>query len=152
MNYKQQKKEMSQSKNQALVSKLVDIAQYVFEQLGHGHSEAMYHRAMEIELRNNNIPYEYEKRVAVTFEDSKGHKNTIGINRLDFFVDNSIIVELKATSKKISASVHRQMFRYCRELEKSGVHAKAALAINFYQPVRLGSKKEILFEDVFFDN
>ena len=142
---------MELSRTQESIEKIIDIAQYVYDKMGHGHSEATYHKAMEIELRNNMIPYEVEKRVAVTYEDSRGNKNTIGVNRLDFFIDNSIIVELKATSKKISTSVRQQMFRYCRELEKSGISSKAAVAINFYQPLRLGQPTKIEFEDIVFN-
>ena len=35
-----------------------EIANKVFSNLGTGHSEYIYHRAMEIELRNLNITYE----------------------------------------------------------------------------------------------
>jgi GxxExxY protein len=71
-----------------------DICQAVWSSLGPGFSEKMYHNALEVELRNRNIPYETERIIPVTYQ---GH--TIGNIRADIIIDHSIILEIKSVSK-----------------------------------------------------
>ena len=72
---------------------IIGIAQHVFKTLGHGHSEAVYHRAMEVGLRSRGIKYDTEKIVPIKYE---GH--VVGNFRFDLVIDDSTIVELKAVS------------------------------------------------------
>ena len=46
------------------------IVNEVYDLLGPGFSERVYHNAMEVILRERNIPYESERIVLITF---KGH-------------------------------------------------------------------------------
>lgn len=69
------------------------LAQNVYKTLGHGHSEAVYHRAMEVGLRKQNIKYDTERIVPIQYE---GH--VVGNSRLDLVIDDSMIVELKSVS------------------------------------------------------
>ncbi len=59
--------------------------------LGNGFQEVIYQRALEIELTYNNIPFEREKELPIYYR-----KIDIGTRRVDFFIDNLIMVELKA--------------------------------------------------------
>jgi len=54
----------------------------------------VYHRALEVELAENDIPFESEKEVAISF---RGH--FVGDHRLDFLVDDQLVVELKTVEK-----------------------------------------------------
>ena len=63
----------------------------VFHELGPGYSERVYHNALEVLLRKNNIPYETERIIPIVFQ---GH--TIGNLRGDLIIDNKLIIELKA--------------------------------------------------------
>lgn len=62
--------------------------------LGSGFSEVIYQRALAIEMRNNGIYFEQEKDMPIRYE---GHQ--IGSRRVDFFVENCIMLELKAFEK-----------------------------------------------------
>ena len=77
---------------------LIGLCMEVHRQLGPGFSEAIYKEALEIELKNHNIPYEREKVFRV---DYKGHRLRKRYNA-DFVVYNSIILEAKAVSTIIA--------------------------------------------------
>lgn len=69
------------------------IANHVYQTLGHGHSESVYHRAMEVGLRKKCIQYETEKVVTIKYE---GH--VVGSRRFDLVIEGDTIVELKSVS------------------------------------------------------
>ncbi len=66
----------------------------IYETLGYGHTESIYHNALEVLLRINSIPYETERIIPVEF---KGY--SIGNVRCDIVIDHSVIVELKTITK-----------------------------------------------------
>ena len=72
---------------------ITDLARHVYKTLGHGYSEAVYHRALEVALRKKNIPYESERVVPITYE---GH--VVGNIRLDLVINNETIIELKTVT------------------------------------------------------
>ena len=94
----------------------------VFETLGVGYSERVYHNAMEVILRKHGISYETERIVPIVFEN-----HTIGNLRADLIVNNEIILELKAV-KTINSLMKKQAENY---LKLTGL--KNALVINFPQ-------------------
>lgn len=59
--------------------------------LGNGFQEVIYQRALEIEFQIEGLKFEREKEMPIYY---KG--NHIGTHRVDFFVENLIMVELKA--------------------------------------------------------
>lgn len=71
-----------------------EMAKKVYESLGPGYSECVYHRAFEVLLRTSGIAYETERIVPIVFED-----HTIGNLRIDLIVDGTTIIELKAIAK-----------------------------------------------------
>jgi len=75
------------------IEKLIAFAEEIYTSLGCGYSERIYHNAMEVSLRLNNIQYETERIVPVTYLN-----HVIGNIRPDLIVENNIIVELKAVS------------------------------------------------------
>ena len=68
-----------------------EYAELVYKNLGPGYSESVYHKAFEVLLRKNDIPYETERIVPIEFE---GH--TIGNLRADLILNNKTVVELKS--------------------------------------------------------
>ena len=98
-------------------------ADYIYHTLGAGLSERVYHNAMEVMLRKNNIQYETERIIPIHFE---GH--VIGNTRADLIIDGSIVLELKAV-KTVTKSMESQTHNYLRQ---TGI--PRALIINFPQP------------------
>ena len=62
--------------------------------LGPGFLEEIYQEALEIELELRGIPYRTQYPVAIKYKN-----RDIGKGRLDFFVNNTLVVELKAVEK-----------------------------------------------------
>ena len=72
---------------------IIGAAMEVHRILGPGFLEAVYQAALEHELTLRGIPFETQKRLAVTY---KGR--LVGEYVADFVVDGQIILELKAVS------------------------------------------------------
>ena len=68
------------------------LVETVYQTLGPGYTEGIYHNALEVLLRKNRMSYETERIIPITFEN-----HVIGNLRADLIVDGSIIVELKST-------------------------------------------------------
>jgi len=113
------------------LEKIKTLAQKVYQTLGSGFSERVYHNAMEVLLRTEGIPYETERIVPIVFE---GH--TIGNMRADLIVEKTVIVELKAT-KSITPAMITQAQKYLQLLDLS-----QAMVVNFPQPV--GDQVELI--------
>lgn len=63
----------------------------VHKALGNGFQEVIYQRALAIEMAYNNIAFSREHEMSIHY---KGHD--IGTRRVDFFVEEKIMVEIKA--------------------------------------------------------
>lgn len=87
---------------------IVEIARHVYQALGYGHSEAVYHRAVEVGLRKACIRYDTERVVQVKY---LGH--TIGSKRLDLVINDDTIVELKSVNS-LKAKEVNQLTNYMR--------------------------------------
>ena len=113
---------------------IIGAAIEVHRQLGPGFLESTYHRALEIELEIQGIPYESEFPVKLGY---KGRP--IGEGRMDLVVRGHVIVELKDVEKL--APIHQaQVISY---LKASG-HT-IGLLINFNTEVlRDGIKRVVL--------
>lgn len=65
----------------------------VHNTLGPDYSEDFYAKSVAFELQKHKIPFEAEKSIDVYYKDLY-----LGTYRLDFLIDQQIIVELKAVS------------------------------------------------------
>jgi GxxExxY protein len=74
-----------------LTSKVIGCAIEVHKILGNGFQEVIYQRALAIEMKLNGIEFLREHEIQIFFKG--GH---VGERRVDFFVDNKLMVELKA--------------------------------------------------------
>jgi GxxExxY protein len=81
-------------KHSDLTAKIIGSAMEVHKILGNGFQEVIYQRALSIEMANRKINFSREHTMELTY---KG--NNIGTRRVDFFVDEKVMVEIKAVSK-----------------------------------------------------
>lgn len=78
-------------KYKEITEKIIGAAMKVHSALGNGFQEVIYQRAMEIELSDSGIQFKREFEMPVYYKNRE-----IGMRRVDFFVENKIMVELKA--------------------------------------------------------
>lgn len=103
-----------------ITEKIIGCAMQVHRTLGNGFQEVVYQRALEIEMRLAGLIFEREKEMNIFYRDEK-----IGTRRVDFFVEENILVELKALIKL--EDVHlAQAINYCEAYNK-----EIGLLINF---------------------
>lgn len=70
-----------------------NAARTVYATLGSGHTERVYHNAMEVELSQQGIQFDSEHTLRVMYADTD-----VGSVRCDLLVNSRLVVELKATS------------------------------------------------------
>jgi GxxExxY protein len=76
-----------------LTGRIIACAIEVHKTLGPGFLESIYEAALTIELRRAGLYVEQQKIVPLTYREMP-----IGEHRLDLFIENKIVVELKAIS------------------------------------------------------
>ena len=74
-----------------LTHRIIGCAMRVHATLGNGFQEVIYQRALAIEMQYDNLVFEREKEMPIFYRGEN-----IGTRRVDFFVGNAIMVELKA--------------------------------------------------------
>lgn len=94
----------------------------VHNELGRFRNEKQYADALENILKENNINYIREHTIPISF-----NREEKGRNRVDFLIENSILLDLKA-KRIITKEDYFQMQRY---LVSSG--KKLGLIVNFRQ-------------------
>lgn len=90
---------------------MIHLIEQVNTELGSGHTESVYHRALEVLMRLNGIQYESERIVPIEF-----HGHCIGNVRPDIVTEDTII-ELKS-KKSLSAEDTLQLRTYMKLLGK----------------------------------
>lgn len=74
-----------------LTHKIIGAAMEVHKHLGNGFQEVVYQRALAIEMQLRNISFTREQEMPLLY---KGYD--VGTRRVDFFVEEKIMVEIKA--------------------------------------------------------
>jgi len=77
-----------------LTHKIIGCAMKVHNTLGNGFQEVIYQKALAIEMNLQGLEFEREKEMPIYY-----NKELIGKRRVDFFVENYVMVELKAFEK-----------------------------------------------------
>jgi GxxExxY protein len=104
----------------ALTHKIIGCAMQVHRILGNGFQEVIYQRALAIEFDFQKIGFQREKEMDIFYREQN-----IGTRRVDFFVEQKIMVELKAIEQILD--VHKaQAINYCE-----AYFIKHGLLINF---------------------
>lgn len=135
------------------VERLKLISEMIYKKLGPGHSEFIYHRALEVELRIHNIDHETEKRLVIYYEGSNGKKYSIGEERIDIYIpDNLILIELKAVVNTPRIIEIEQINKYNRSLKYNNIYIKKGILINFPQPGTKESRDKIDFIEIDYEN
>ncbi|RYY63449.1 MAG: GxxExxY protein [Chitinophagaceae bacterium] len=78
-------------KFQDITEKIIGASMRVHSFLGNGFQEVIYQRALEIELQESDLKFKREFSMPIYYKGK-----SIGERRVDFFVENKIMVELKA--------------------------------------------------------
>ena len=104
--------------------KIIGACIEVHNELGSGFLEPIYQEALEVELTNQNIPFQREAPLPVKYKGMVLNKSYIA----DFILYDKIVLELKALDAL--SSVHEsQVLNY---LKATGF--KLGLLVNFGQP------------------
>jgi GxxExxY protein len=105
---------------EAAAKKTIGCALRVHRELGPGFKEPIYHEALCLELHEQEVRFEREKKILVHYRDwdLPGH-------RLDLVVEGVVVVELKAV-KKIKELHARQVLSYLKASQ-----LRLGLLINF---------------------
>lgn len=113
--------------------KIIGICMEVHKNLGPGLLEIVYKDALEIEFKENNIPFEREKEYSIEYKGKTlPHKFYA-----DFIINEDIVLEVKAI-KEFSSEHIAQILNYIK-LSRSEI----GLLINF-QTKSLQYKRYIL--------
>jgi len=98
---------MNDSNVNKLTHKIIGCAMEVYNQMGNGFQEVVYQRALAIEFDLQNLSFVRELEMELSY---KG--NPVGTRRVDFFVEDKVMVEIKAIEKL--EGVHKaQTINYC---------------------------------------
>ena len=103
-----------------ITRKIIGAAYQVFNQLGFGFLESVYHNAMLIELAKYDLKVESEKPLNVFYDDQ-----VVGEFNADLFVENTVVVELKSL-QNLAKGHEVQLVNYLNGLRK-----EIGLLINF---------------------
>ena len=103
-----------------ITHKIIGAAYQVYNQLGFGFLENVYHKAMLIELAKYNIKVESEKSLNVYYDEQ-----VVGEFNADLFVEDTVVVELKSV-QNLSQEHEVQLVNYLNGLRK-----EIGLLINF---------------------
>jgi GxxExxY protein len=81
-------------KHEDVTRRIIAAAMKVHSTLGNGFQEVIYQRAMELEMPFENLFFKREMEMPVHYRNE-----IIGTRRVDFFVEEIVMVELKAIIK-----------------------------------------------------
>ncbi len=74
-----------------ITEKVIKSAMEVHRILGNGFQEVIYQRALEIEMATQGLDFTREHEMKIYYKDVD-----IGTRRVDFFVEEKVMVEIKA--------------------------------------------------------
>jgi GxxExxY protein len=115
---------MDAEQRDPLTEKIIACCYKIHSQIGPGFQEKIYHNALKIIIKKENIKHESEKEFHVYFDKVKA-----GTFRCDLLVEEKVIVEIKAVSGRMPILFEHQLLSY---LKASGI--KVGLLINFGNP------------------
>ena len=95
---------MDEAEFECLVTRVIGCLIEVHRTLGPGFIEGVYHRAVEIELECQGIPFETQKEINLHYRGK-----LVGNHRLDLLVAGELVVELKTVDKL--AAIHYSQVR-----------------------------------------
>lgn len=113
-----------QLKAEELTGKILGAAIEVHKTLGPGYLEGVYGHALAVALEERGVRFIQEHEIDLSF-----HDRPVGLHRLDFLVEDLVVLELKAVEKL--APVHISQLRsYLISSQK-----QIGLLLNFNEPL-----------------
>ena len=99
--------------HEQLTKRIIGCAMQVHRTLKSGFQEVIYQRALAIEFNLDNLQFEREQEMEIYYRDK-----CIGSRRVDFFVESSVMVEIKAVSKLEDVNLAQAMnYLECYKLD-----------------------------------
>ena len=83
-----------QYKYSEITEKIIGCAMKVHSALGSGFQDVIYQRALDIEMKKQGLSFNREMEMPIFYDEIH-----IGTRRVDFFVEDKIMVELKAVTQ-----------------------------------------------------
>jgi GxxExxY protein len=114
-----------------ITHRIIGCAYRVYRQLAFGFLESVYKKAMVIELNKNGLKSEMEKPLDVFYDGQ-----VVGEYFIDLFIEDKIVVELKAIEKLVKQH-EVQLVNYL-----NGMKQEIGLLINF-GPLGVETKRKI---------
>ena len=90
--------------HEELTKRIIGCAMNVHSTLGNGFQEVIYQRALAIEMQREQLAFVREMEMSIFYRDIQ-----IGKRRVDFFVEEKIMVELKAVIRLEDAHLAQAM-------------------------------------------
>ena len=81
-------------KHSEITKVIIGSAMKVHSTLGNGFQEVIYQRALSIEMNRHGLSFQREMEMPIFYEGEN-----IGTRRVDFFVEEKVMVELKAITQ-----------------------------------------------------
>ena len=106
-----------------LLSKMIGMSTDIYNTIGPGYNEVIYHKAFEVALRLQNISYQSEVVTPIFYKGMN-----VGHGRVDLIVGNNLIIELKAITNFNSDTANIQIKNYMKHYSITN-----GLIINFSQ-------------------
>lgn len=134
---------------------IVTLCNKIYHQLGSGHSESIYQKALLLELHTQGFMVNGEFHISVKYEDSKGRLHNLASERIDVYIhknsdsvftdiqESDIILELKAIGKVPGHSETEQVKKYLRQFKSQGYNIPYGIVINFPQPTHSGISDDV---------
>ena len=94
--------------NDELTYKIIGCGMKVHSAIGSGFQEKIYQRAMLIEMEDQGLSFARELEMNIYYKEV-----VVGTRRVDFFVEDRIMLELKAVST-LDDSHMNQAMNYCQ--------------------------------------
>jgi len=103
-----------------ITEKIIGCALKVHQRMRSGYPELIYHRCLIIEFKKGTISFLSEIELPIFYDDIE-----VGKRRVDFLIENKVIVEIKAVSELTDAHL-AQALNYLEAL-----NLEVGLLINF---------------------
>ena len=117
-----------------VTDKIISAAIEVHSTLGPGLLESVYEEALAHEFDLRKISYERQKKICLKYKGKE-----IGVHRIDFMVESSVILELKAV-EEMNRIFEAQLLTYLRATGN-----RVGLLINFnVQRLKDGLKRLVI--------
>ena len=111
---------MEKNRMDQLIYKAIGCMIEVHKELGPGFLEKVYRKATAIEFRRQGLRFETELDIDLLYKDED-----VGNHRLDLFVENELVIELKTVEE-----LHRKHYAQVRSYLKA-VNKPLGLLVNF---------------------